>query len=173
MAAQVPTIVEPYSWPSWPVHAASQHFRVRFALGAVAFGPWGTGMAVSSTAVALDGFGATRFSSAVLGRLGTISSDAVGDELGARVVSAAMVGGSAAITSGAMRDGFDFSAESPPVGGSAATNASGAVVEEVAETVASDAVLVSSGASAAIAPPVGPPPGDAMIAASTYVLDCQ
>jgi len=71
-------------------------------------------MVVSSTAVVLDGLGATRFSSAVLGRLGTIPSAAVRDELGARVVSAAMLGGTAAI-SGAMREGFDFPAVSPPV----------------------------------------------------------
>ena len=130
-------------------------------------------MAVSSTDVAFDGFGATRFSPAR-----AVSSATGRDRLDTRVVSAAMLGGSAAVTSGAMREELDFPAVSASVGGSASTLPSCVLVEGVAETVESDAVLVAPAPTglgrvpAAIVPPTARPCADAVevIAASTLVL---
>jgi len=130
-------------------------------------------MAVSSTDVAFDGFGATRFSPAR-----AVSSATGRDRLDTRVVSAAMLGGSAAVTSGAMREELDFPAVSASVGGSASILPSCVLIEGVAETVESDAVLVAPAPTglgrvpAAIVPPTARPCADAVgvIAASTLVL---
>ncbi len=145
----------------------------RFAFAIVAFGlsHVAAGMAVSSTDVAFDGFGAKRFSPAR-----AVSSAMGGDRLDTRVVSAAMLGESAA--SGAMRDGLDFPALSASVGGSASSLPSCVLVEGVAEAVESDAMLVAPAPSglgrvpAAIAPPTARPSADAVgvIAASTLLL---